>query len=138
MIRYVLKKSSWHLAVGLLGYVAVAALTPQGRIYAGWFSGFLGACYLLAGWVSWMKGDGTDLPALIRRKRPPEVPYYLRGVDKHVKPRWGIGGNRHTFQDEVPEPANLPPEDLSPKGQLRLRGVSLGLVGVFFLLLSCF
>ena len=136
MVRYLAKKCVWHLAVGLLGYIAVAALAS--RMHAGWFAGFLGACYLLAGWVCWMKGDGTDLPALMRRKRPPEVPYYLRGVDKTIKPKLGIGGNRHTFEDEEDAPSNLPPEELSPKGQLRLRGVSLALVGLLFLLLSFF
>lgn len=136
MINYLAKKCVWHLGMGFLGYIAVTVLAS--RMHAGWFAGFLGACYLLAGWVCWMKGDGTDLPALIRRKRPPEVPYYLRGVDKTIKPKWGIGGNRHTFEDEEGEPSNLPPEELSPKGQLRLRGISLASVGVLFLLVSFF
>ena len=136
MIKYLAKKCIWHLGIGILGYLAVTVFAS--RMHAGWFIGFLGACYLLAGWVCWMKGDGTDLPALMRRKRPPEVPYYLRGVDKAIKPKWGIGGNRHTFEDEEVESANLMPEDLSPKGQLRLRGVSLALVGVIFLLFSFF
>jgi len=136
MIRYLAKKCVWHLGVGLLGYLAVTVLAS--RMHAGWFAGFLGACYLLAGWVCWMKGDGTDLPALLRRKRPPEVPYYLRGVDKTIKPKWGIGGNRHTFEDEETESANVMPEELSPKGQLRLRGISLAAVGVLYLLVSFF
>ena len=138
MFGYVAKKTLWHLGAGLLVWLLVGAFSAWGRIYAGFAAGFLGACYLLAGWLCWMKAGGTDLMGRIRRQKPPEVPYYLRGVDKADKPRWGIGGNRHTFADEEPEPANLPPEGTAPKAELKGKALSWALAGVLLLLLSAF
>ena len=87
MVRFTLKKLLFHLSICLLGYFLILQFSRLGKVYAGWFSGFLAACYLLAGWLAYLKSKGTDLGKLIRRKRPPEVPYYLRNVQKERKPR---------------------------------------------------
>lgn len=101
MARSVAKKFIWHLVACLLVWGLVRALLPEGRLYAGWMAGFLGACYLLAAWLAWLRGRGTDLGALLRRKRPPEAPYYLR-AEKDRKPRLSaLRGSRHFFDDDL-------------------------------------
>lgn len=132
------KKYLWHIAFGLAVWLCVRLLSPGGSVYAGWTAGLLGACYLLAGWVSWMKCRGTDLSALLRRKRPPEVPYYLRGTDKTVRTRLSLNGNRHTFDDDLAETAD-PLSEEHPKETLwRIRAAAWAAVGVTLLILSAF
>ena len=73
MVRYALKKLLFHLGVCLLVWFLILRFSLHGKLYAGWFAGVLAACYLLAGWLSYLKSQGTDLGKLIRRKRAPET-----------------------------------------------------------------
>lgn len=135
MVKFVAKKCLWHICLGILVWLVVCAFSSWGRIYAGWMAGLMGACYLLAGWLSWLKSKGTDLMSLIRRKKPPEVPYYLRGVDKNIKPKIGIGGNRHKFDDEKPSEED---SDMDRNQLFRGRAFAWGIAGAFLLFLSAF
>lgn len=77
----------------------------------------MGACWLLAAWVKYLKSKGTDLFRGLRRQQT-EVPYYLRS-EKNKKPRLSLNGNRHLFNDdladspELPEPRRLKLDALS-------------------------
>lgn len=133
-----MKKVLWHGGIGLLIWLVLERFSVMGRIYAGWFAGLMGACYLLVAWLNWLKTRGTDLGRLLRRKRPPRVPYYLRGADKSVRPRLGIGGNHHTFEDDLPEAAERPEDGLDRQQTLRGRAAAFAVVGVLLLILSAF
>ena len=82
MVNYALKKLGYHFAICLIAWFLILKFSPYTGIYAGWFSGFLSACYLLAGWLAYLKSKGTDFGKLLRRKKPPETPYYLRNAAK--------------------------------------------------------
>ncbi|MDD5918833.1 MAG: hypothetical protein PUD73_07085 [bacterium] len=136
MVRFTLKKLLFHLSICLLGYFLILQFSRLGKVYAGWFSGFLAACYLLAGWLAYLKSKGTDLGKLIRRKRPPEVPYYLRNVQKERKPRQGLNGARHTFDDDLEETAEEQLPSVAPDVHQRARAVAFAANGVLMFLLS--
>ena len=138
LVRPVAKKLLWHAALGGAVWLLVRWLSPRGSVYAGWTAGLMGACYLLAGWISWMKCRGTDLSALLRRKRPPEVPYYLRGADKSVRPRLSLNGTRHAFDDDLAETADLTAGELPREALWRVRAAAWAAVGILLLILSAF
>ena len=77
MIKYLAKKCIWHLGIGILGHLAVTVFAS--RMHAGWFIGFLGACYLLAGWVCWMKSVPFWRMAS-RKNAPPCRPSVTRNL----------------------------------------------------------
>ena len=138
MLRHVWKKLLWHTFFGAGVWLLVRRLSPWGSVYAGWTAGLMGSCYLLAGWINWMKCRGTDLGALLRRRRPPEVPYYLRGADKSVRPRLSLNGLRHSFDDDLAETADPAAQTLAREELWRVRAVALAAAGVFLLTLSAF
>ena len=74
MVNYALKKLGYHFAICLIAWFLILKFSPYTGIYAGWFSGFLSACYLLAGWLSYLKSKGTDFGKLLRRKKPVMTP----------------------------------------------------------------
>jgi len=61
MFVYTLKKFAYHMAVCAVIWLLIDRLSPQGRLYAGWFAGFLGAAYFLAAWLSFLKKQGYEL-----------------------------------------------------------------------------
>ncbi len=137
MVRLILKKALWHTAVGLLLWAVVGLFSPGKWLYAGWFAGLFAACYLLAAWIVFMKHHGTDLKKLLTRNHGPEVPYYLRGVDKQPRPRLTWAGTRHFFDDDgVPPAAGF--SDLTPKQQGAVRELAFGTVAILFFILSAF
>lgn len=138
MLRYGIRKFLWHGGIGVAIWLILNRFSALGQVYAGWFAGLLGACYLLAGWLDWLKSRGTDLGKLLRRKRPPEVPYYLRGADKSIRPKLGIGGNRHTFEDDLSDGPETAEAGLGKKQTLISRAGAFAAVGVFLLALSAF
>ncbi len=105
MFVYTLKKFAYHMVAGVLVWFLVGLFSREGRLYAGWAVGVLAAMYLLAAWFSYLKSRGTDVMKLIRRKRPPDTPYYLRGPDKRIKPALTLNNIRHTFDDDLAETA---------------------------------
>lgn len=138
MAHYTFKKIGRHLGICVLIWIIIAVLSPDGHRYAGWISGFFGACYLLAGWLSVLKGKGTDLSGILRRKRPPEVPYYLRGPEKSRKPKLSLNGNRHVFDDD-PERALSEHSSAVPQEQRDKCDACVFIaVGVCLLILSAF
>jgi hypothetical protein len=136
MARYVVKKIFWHLLWGAAVWLLIDLFSPAGARYAGWFAGFLGACYLLAGWLSWLRSRGTDLSRLLRRKRAPEVPYYLRGPEKDRKTRLSINGNRHFFDDDLADSAAERVTGVPRDALARWKALAFLVVGVLLLTLS--
>ena len=137
-MEYAVKKILWHGGIGVILWLALNQFSLLGRIYAGWFAGLMGACYLLAGWLNWLKTRGVDLGKLLRRKRPPAVPYYLRGVDKSIRPKLGIGGNRHTFEDGLFHGQEAEEAGLGERQACFSRAAAFAAVGMFLLILSAF
>ncbi len=137
MFVYTLKKFALHLAACALVWFFIDRLSREGRLYAGWAAGAMGAIYLLAAWFSFLKSRGTDFMKLIRRKRPPEVPYYLRGADKRIKPALTLNSIRHAFDDDLEETAG---EGANPSLPLqtrqRLRAFAFAAVGAAMFALS--
>jgi hypothetical protein len=138
LLAPIVKKYLWHAAVGAAVWLLVRVFSPQGRVYAGWTAGLLGACYLLAGWLSRLKLQGSDLAARLRRRRPPETPYYLRGAEKSVRPRLSLGGSRHTFDDDLNETADPLGEAFDKDDIHVIRAVAWAAAGITLLVLSAF
>ncbi|MBQ9535850.1 MAG: hypothetical protein IJU78_08405 [Clostridia bacterium] len=138
LLAPILKKYLWHASAGAAVWLLVRVFSPQGRVYAGWTAALLGACYLLAGWISWLRRRGTDFGALLRRRRPPETPYYLRGADKSVRPRLSLNGSRHTFDDDLAETADALGEAFDKDDIHVIRAVAWAAAGATLLLLSAF
>ena len=138
LTAYTIRKFLYHLAVCAAVYLLVAAFSQGGRVYAGWAAGALGACYLLAAWFSFLKSKGTDFLKLIRRKRPPNVPYYLRGPDKQLKPRLSLDGLRHEADDDLPEMAEERASEIPLAARLRLNALAWAAVSAAMLILSLF
>lgn len=138
MAKYTAKKFAFHFAICLIVYLLIRAFAPLGSVYAGWAAGFLGACYLLAGWFSYLKSKGTDFTKLLRRKKQPETPYYLRGTEKQRKTRLGWGFNRHDFSDDLDDAAEENANTFPPNVQCRLHAIAWVLNGAILLALSAF
>lgn len=138
LLRHMLKKLIWHISIGIAVWLLVRWLSPMGSVYAGWAAGLMGACYLLVGWLNWLKRRGTDLGAIIRRRRPPNVPYYLRGSDSAIHPRLGINRIRHTFDDDLDETVEHASQMLTVHESLLVKAVAFMVTGVLLLVLSAF
>lgn len=87
------------------------------RAHSGFVAAFMGACWLLAAWVQYLKSNGVDFFRGFRREAR-EVPYYLR-AEKDRKPRLSINGNRHSFDDGLNESADLSGEGASERSMRR-------------------
>lgn len=145
MFVYTLKKFAYHMAAGALVWFLTDRFSREGRLYAGWAAGALGAMYLLAAWFSYLKSRDTDVMKLIRRKRPPETPYYLRGPDKRIKPALTLNNIRHAFDDDLAETAGEDApgggegeEALPLKTRQKLNALAWLAVGLALLALSLF
>ncbi len=136
--RYFAKKFIWHAALGVFVWLIVRRFSPLGSVYAGWTAGLMGACYLFAGWLRYLKSRGTDLIALIKRRGKPEVPYYLRGPEKLRKTKISFSGNRHVFDDDEEEILGRDDFAKDPVRQLRVSALAFACNGALLLLLSFF
>ena len=135
MVNYALKKLGYHFAICLIAWFLILKFSPYTGIYAGWFSGFLSACYLLAGWLAYLKSKGTDFGKLLRRKKP-ETPYYLRNAAKERKPRQGLNGARHVFDDDLAETAEEQDSLLPPPVRHRATAIAFAINGILLFILS--
>lgn len=82
------------------------------------------------------KSQGTDLGKLIRRKRAPETPYYLRNAAKERKPRQGFAGARHVFDDDLSETAEEQSSVVPGNARNRAKAIALAINGVLMFVLS--
>lgn len=96
MLGYALKKLMYNLSLCLAAYMLIFFFSRYQRVYAGWFAGAAGMIYLLAAWIFYLKSKGTDITKLLKRKKPQEVPYYLKSpAEKRKRPRIGLNAPRH-------------------------------------------
>lgn len=138
MALYTLKKIAYHIALCAIVWLLIDQFSREGRLYAGWAAGALGAMYLLAAWFSYLKSKGTDFLKLIRRKHPPDVPYYLRGPDKETKAKLNLNGLRHAFDDDLAESADERANVLALQTRQRLNALAWAVVGAALLCVSFF
>ncbi len=90
MAAYTFKKFTWHTAICLAVWIVVDRFSPEGRLYAGFMTAFLGSCYLLAGWLSYLKSKGTDVLAGSGAGRHHRYPISTAGI-RHRNHRFGSG-----------------------------------------------
>ncbi|HHY12715.1 MAG TPA: hypothetical protein GX529_08810 [Firmicutes bacterium] len=135
MAAYGFTKFSWHMAICLAVWIIIDRLSPEGRLYAGFMAAFLGSCYLLAGWLSYLKSTGTDVIARLKRKAPPQVPYFHRR-DKAQKPQVWFWGNKHPFDDDLAETAQEHTSNIPPTTRHKLDAMAFALVGLLLMALS--
>lgn len=99
MALFTLKKTMLHLALSIALCLAVWLFSGGGAVYAAFMAGFLGAAYLLAAWLTFLKTKGKDFFAMLKRKKEPEVPYFHR-KDKGSASRLRFFRERHDYDDD--------------------------------------
>ena len=70
------------------------------------------------------------------RKRAPETPYYLRNAAKERKPRQGLAGARHVFDDDLSETAEEQSSVVPGNARNRAKAIALAINGVLMFVLS--
>lgn len=138
MLGYALKKLMYNLSLCLTAYMLIFFFSRYQRVYAGWFAGAAGMIYLLAAWIFYLKSKGTDITKLLKRKKPQEVPYYLKSpAEKRRKPRIGLNAPRHNTDDDLDETAEqAETESLSAKQGFAARAAVYLATGIAMLVLS--
>ena len=138
MPLYTIKSFAWRLALGALVCLLMGLFSTGGAVYAGFAGGFLGALFLLMGWLKLLKTRGTDIWGLLKRKSPPEAPYFHR-KDKQSPPSVWPGKNRFRHDDGLEADASSGYDSDLSEGQ-RLKGDAWGgmLSGVILLAASLF
>ena len=131
MLGYALKKLMYNLSLCLTAYMLIFFFSRYQRVYAGWFAG-------AAGMIYYLKSKGTDITKLLKRKKPQEVPYYLKSpAEKRKKPRIGLNAPRHNTDDDLDETAEqAETESLSAKQGFAARAAVYLVMGIVMLVLS--
>lgn len=124
-----------HFAACLAAWLLLRRFAPQGELWAGWALGVLGACYLLAGWLAFLKTRGTDVASRLRRTHT-ETPYALRGPEKQRRTALSLNGNRHVFDDDLDDCAAHSDDALPLPARSLARAIAWGALGVILLLWS--
>ena len=125
---YALKKAAFNFCLCVIVWFAADRLAAEPR-YAGWIAAFVGACYLLAGWLQYLKSNHVDIVARFRRRKSKETPYFLRG-EKQAKTRIGFNGNRHDFDDDMETAAEAEDDDIPVEQRRRLTALVYLIVGI--------
>lgn len=102
---FVAARASARLAVGL-GLCALLRLWAAHPAYPGFLAGLLGALWLLAAWLKYLKSRGTDVFSGFRRQRR-EVPYFLRSP-RSRRPRLTLSGVWHAYDDDLGDAPAFP------------------------------
>ena len=129
-----LKKAGFCVAASFVIWL-VADCFVAVRAYSGYLAAFMGACFLLAAWLQYVKSKGSDIFRGLRRRKEPEVPYYLRG-EKVKKTRLSIFGNRHTFDDDLDENADVNSDDVNDKERHKINAAAFLVTGLLLLVWS--
>lgn len=132
---YFCKKLALHLGVSAATCAAVWVFSAQGRLYAGFAAGFLGAAYLLAGWLRYLKAGGTDILSRLRRKSGPQVPYFHRN-DKTRTPGVLPTKRRFDYADGLEEERQDSLREIPPKLRLRAEAAAFTLCGAAMMVVS--
>ncbi len=135
MASYSLGKLLRHISGALFVWIVVGWVSEGREPYPGFTAAFLGACYLLSGWLSYLKSQGTDVMARLKRKEKPEAPYFHRR-EKNLKPKAWCWGNRHRFDDDMDEILADDPTGIPLDARQKLDALAFALVGLVLLALS--
>ncbi len=131
MTFYTLKKTFLHLSLSVFLCLAVWLFSEHNQVYAGFMAGFLGAAYLLASWLAYLKHKGSDPFAFLKRKRSPSVPYIHRR-DKGSASRLRFFRERHEYEDDGADDDN----PLDKNARTRCNAIAFLACGAVMLVLS--
>lgn len=138
----IIRKFVWHALIGITIWIVVRIFSPEGDTHGGWIIGFLGSCYIFAAWLNFLKSRRTDFFKLFKRKKKPEVPFYLRGVNKCSKTCLTLNGIHHDYDDDTGETKNTTGRGgslaNSEASETRFSGIAWLACGIFFIILSAF
>lgn len=134
MLSFVLSKALTNALACLGLYLLARNLSENGPVYASFLAGFLGFCYLLFAWLSYLKSRGSQPFALLRRRQAPQVPQSLRSPNE--KPRRSLRpfAPRYPVEDSLDEEAGEAHGEI-PRA-LQLRAGALIYLGLAILLLA--
>lgn len=136
MLQVALKKTLYNLAVCLALYTVVRQFSRGGPVYAGWLVGFLGACYLLAAWLAFLRSKGSRSFRGLKRTRPQQPPHSLRNPGYMARRGPGLFGPRYPEDDSLEEESEDEPNGVPEHAHFRVRAMVYGTVGVLMLILS--
>lgn len=136
MLGFALRKTLTNLIVCLVLYALVARFSQGGQVYAGWLAGVLGACYLLAGWLAFLRTKGSRPFQAFRRKYPPEVPDSLKNPGFMARRRRSLFGLSYLENDSLREEAEDDLSDLPEKSRFLVSALIYTVLGVAMLILS--
>lgn len=134
MLSFVFNKALMNLLASLGIYLLARGLFVDGPVYASFLAGFLGFCYLLAAWLSFLKSKGSRPFALLRRRQPAQVPQSLKSPNE--KPRRSLFpfAPRYPLEDSLDEEAE---DELSDIPKARQQQISaLVYLGMALMLLA--
>ncbi len=130
MVLCTLKKTMLHLMMSVLLCLAVWTFSGGGAVYAGFMAGLLGAAYLLAAWLMYLKSRGKDPFAFLKRNKTPSVPYFHR-KEKGVSSKLRFFHERHELEDD-----GLGTDGSDPKEKSQCGALAFLICGVVMLVMS--
>ncbi len=134
---YILRKIILHGCVSAAVCVLLGLFSRGGRLYAGFGAAFLGAAYLLAAWLRWLKAGGTDLLRLLKRREARQVPYFHQR-DKQKTPGAWPGRGKFPYEDSLDSERQQKDSVLPAQARLRGDAAAFGLCGAVLLAVSLF
>ena len=138
MRNYIIKKLLLHGCISACLCVLMGLFSRGEWLYAGFTAAFLGAAYLLAGWLRWLRAGGTDVLRLVRRKNAHQVPYFHQR-DKQKIPGIWPGKGKFVYEDSLESEAQERYDSEVPPGKrLQADAAAFGLCGVALLVISLF
>lgn len=135
MTLFTLKKTVAHLILCALLCCAVWLFSDGGSVFAGFMAGFLGAAYLLAAWMAYLRGRGKRLFDFFRREKAPTVPYMYR-KEKESPSRMRFFRERHEYDDGGAPDAD--DDTLDGKAKSRCSALAFVICGAAMLCVSLF
>ncbi len=137
MTAYIFRKILLHGCVSAALCVLLGLFSRGGRLYAGFGAAFLGAAYLLAAWLRWLKAGGTDLLRLLRRREVQQVPYFHQR-DKLKTPGVWPGRGKFPYEDSLDSERQQRERGLPPRSRLQGDAAAFGVCGLALLAVSLF
>ena len=135
MTAYILKKILLQGCISAALCALMGLFSRGGRMYAGFAAAFLGAAYLLAAWLRWLRAGGTDLLRLLRRRETPQVPYFHQR-DKLKTPGVWPGRGKFAYEDSLDSERQQRDSALPAPSRQRGEAAAFGVCGLALLAVS--
>jgi len=110
--HFVIRKTVILLFVSAAIVIMMGLFSKEKWIYASFASSLLGASYLLYAWVNFMKAKNRWVLPRLKRKKPPETPYFHQN-EKAEKPGHRFASQH--YSDSLEEEAEDRAEENLPK-----------------------